>query len=61
METLMLLESCEFCRAGAAHLSSADHRRRRRGRSCFGAEGFEGARSAARRERLGPGLETAWA
>jgi hypothetical protein len=46
-ETLMFLESCEFCPAGAAHLSSADLRCRRHGRSCFGAEGFEGARSAA--------------
>jgi hypothetical protein len=58
-ETLMLLGSCEFCRAGAAHLSSANHRCRRRGRLCFGAEGFEGARTAACRERLGPGLEAA--
>jgi hypothetical protein len=58
-ETLMLLGLCEFCRAGAAHLSSADHRCRRRGRSYFGAEGFEGAKSAACRERLGPGLEAA--
>jgi hypothetical protein len=58
-ETLMLLESCEFCRAGAARLSSADLRCRRRGWSCFGAEGFEGAKRAARRERLGPGLEAA--
>jgi hypothetical protein len=58
-ETLMLLESCEFCRAGAAHLSSANLRCRRGGWLCFGAEGFEGARSAARQKRLRPGLEAA--
>jgi hypothetical protein len=35
-KTLMLFESCEFCRAGAAHLSSADLRCRRfrRSRKC---------------------------
>jgi hypothetical protein len=58
-ETLMLLELCQFCRAGAAHPSSADLRCRRYGQSCLGAEGSKETRSAARREHLGPGLEAA--
>jgi hypothetical protein len=37
----MLLELCEFCCAGAAHLSGAGLRCRRHGRLCFGAEGLE--------------------
>jgi hypothetical protein len=37
--TLMLLKLCEFCCAGAAHLSSTGLRCRRYGQSCFGAEG----------------------
>jgi hypothetical protein len=40
-ETLMLLELCEFCCAGAAHLSGAGLQYRRHGRLCFGAEGLE--------------------
>jgi hypothetical protein len=38
-KTLMLLELCEFCCAGATHLSGAGLRCRRHGR--FGAEGLE--------------------
>jgi hypothetical protein len=37
----MLLELCEFCCAGAAHLSGAGIRCRKHGRSFFGAEGLE--------------------
>jgi hypothetical protein len=40
-EMLMLLELCEFCCAGAAHLSGAGLRRRKHGRSTFGAKGLE--------------------
>jgi hypothetical protein len=57
-KTLMLLRLCEFCCAGAAHLSGAGLRCRRYGRLCFGAEGLEEP-EAARREHLGPGLEVA--
>jgi hypothetical protein len=39
--TLMLLELCEFCCAGAAHLSGAGLRCRKHGQLCFGAEGLE--------------------
>jgi hypothetical protein len=37
----MLLELCEFCHAGAAHLSGADLQCRRCEQSCHGAEGSE--------------------
>jgi hypothetical protein len=37
----MLLELCEFCCAGVAHLSGAGLRCRRHGRLCFGAEDLE--------------------
>jgi hypothetical protein len=40
-KTLMLLELCEFCCAGAAHLSGASLRCRRHGWLYFGAEGSE--------------------
>jgi hypothetical protein len=40
-ETLMLLELCEFCCAGAAHLSSVGLRCRKHGQLRFGAEGLE--------------------
>jgi hypothetical protein len=40
-KTLMLLELCEFCCAGAAHLSSAGLRCRRHGQLCYGAEGLK--------------------
>jgi hypothetical protein len=40
-ETLMLLELCEFCCAGAAYLSGAGLQHRRHGRPCFGTEGLE--------------------
>jgi hypothetical protein len=40
-ETLMLLELCEFCCAGAAYLSGAGLQCRRHGRMCFCAEGLE--------------------
>jgi hypothetical protein len=40
-ETLMLLELCKFCCAGAAHLSGAGLRCRRHGQLCLGAEGLE--------------------
>jgi hypothetical protein len=41
MKTLMLLESCEFCCAGAAHLSGAGLRCRKHRQLLFGAEGLE--------------------
>jgi hypothetical protein len=41
MKTLMLLELCEFCCAGAAHLSGAGLRCRKHGQLPFGAEGLE--------------------
>jgi hypothetical protein len=37
----MPLELCEFCCAGAVHLSGAGLRRRRYRRLCFGTEGLE--------------------
>jgi hypothetical protein len=40
-ETLMLLELCEFCCAGAAHLNGAGLRCRKHGQLCFGAKGLE--------------------
>jgi hypothetical protein len=39
-ETLMPLELCEFCCAGATYLSDAGLRSRRHGRLCFGTEGL---------------------
>jgi hypothetical protein len=40
-ETLMLLELCEFCCVGAAHLSSVGLRCRKHEQLFFGAEGLE--------------------
>jgi hypothetical protein len=40
-ETLMPLELCEFCCAGATYLSGAGLRLRRHERLCFGTEGLE--------------------
>jgi hypothetical protein len=60
-ETLILPELCRFYCAGVAHLSGAGLRCRRHGQLCLGAEGLEKARSTARREHLGPGLEAAQA
>jgi hypothetical protein len=41
METLMLLELCEFCCAGTAQPNGAGLRCRKRGWLTFGAEGME--------------------
>jgi hypothetical protein len=41
MKTLMLLELCEFCCAGAAHLSGAGLRCRKHGQLPFGADGLK--------------------
>jgi hypothetical protein len=51
--TLMLLELCEFCCAGATHLSSAGLRCQRHGQLCFGAEGLK--------EPEAPRVENTWA
>jgi hypothetical protein len=55
----MLLELCEFCCAGAAHLSGAGLRCRRHGRLCFGAEGLEEPEAPRVENTLARGLEVA--
>jgi hypothetical protein len=58
-KTLMLLELCEFCCAGAAHLSGAGLRCRRCGRLCFGPEGSEGSEAPRVKNTSAQGLKVA--
>jgi hypothetical protein len=58
-KTLMLLELCEFCCAGAAHLSGAGLRCRRQGRLCFGAEGSKEPEAPRVENTSAQGLEMA--
>jgi hypothetical protein len=58
-KTLMLLELCEFCCAGAAHLSGDGLRCRRHGRLCFGAEGLEEPEAPRVKDTSAQGLEVA--
>jgi hypothetical protein len=55
----MLLELCEFCCAGAAHLSGAGLRCRRHGRLCFGTEGSEESEAPRVENTSAQGLEVA--
>jgi hypothetical protein len=55
----MLLELCEFCCAGAAHLSGTGLRCRRHGRLCFGTEGSEESEAPRVENTSAQGLEVA--